>query len=146
MQKLPSKTPLSQAHPSHIQTLRTTAPQEHETTLCGHFTDIEVHDLVPRPELHVRHAHRPLVLLQRRLDEDHVELAIEVLKVIIHEITLQVHGGSGGLLDEVVLEFDELAELGVLLETIGQTHVADEVLRPLSCVDEMLAVVIVRVR
>lgn len=85
---IPSKTPLPQTHPPHIQPLGTTAPQKHETPLRRYLPDIQIHDLIPRPELHVRHAHRPLVFLQRRLDQDHVEFTVQVFEVVVHQVAL----------------------------------------------------------
>lgn len=85
---LPSKSPLPQTHPPHIQPLGTAAPQKHETPLGGHLAHVQVHDVVPGPELHVGGPHRPLVLLQGWFNEDDVELAVEVLQVVGGQVAL----------------------------------------------------------
>ncbi|CAN7950338.1 unnamed protein product, partial [Ixodes pacificus] len=128
-----------------VQAVRRAAPEEEEGARRGHLLDLQPHDLLPAPELCVGQAARALVLLQRRLDQDHVELALDGAEVERLQVALEVHGRRRRLPDQLVLEPDELLELGVLLEAVGQAHVADEVLRPLPGVHEVLAVVVVRV-
>lgn len=41
------EAPFTQAKPAHIQAIAATAPQEHETPVGRHFTDIQFHYLRP---------------------------------------------------------------------------------------------------
>lgn len=62
------EAPFPQTNASHVQTFAAAAPEEDEAALGGHFAHLEVHYVVPRPELRTCCAHRSLVLFQRWLD------------------------------------------------------------------------------
>lgn len=112
---------------------------------------LQIRDFVPIPERSLgsargQSASAAHVLLQRRLDQNHVELLSQRLQVERLQVGLQIHRRRGRLGDQFVLQTNQLAQLRIFLEAIGQPDVPDEVLRPLTGVDEVLAVVIVRIR
>lgn len=146
------EAPFAQAIPSHVQTLAAATPQEHEAPVRRHLTNVQRQDLVPRPELtrhHARHRNASsaaCILLQRRFDQHHVELGAQRLEVERLQIGLQVHRRRGRVRNQIIFESDQFAQLGILFEAIGQTDVADKVLRSLARVHKVLAVVVVRIR
>lgn len=142
----PPEAPLAQAEASHVQTVAAAAPEKNEAAIGSNLADVELHYLIPIPQLNVRRAASSLVLFERRLYEYNVKFAIELLQVVIKKVSLQIHGGRSCLRYQVVLQFYQLPQLGILLESVCQAHISDKILWSLTCVNEMLTVVIVRVR
>ena len=128
----PTKAPLLQALSPQIQTVRRAAPQKHEAPLRGDIFDVQAHDLVPAPELHVGHAAGSLVLFQRWLDQHDVELEIQIFQIERLEIAFQVHRRRGRLADQSVLQFDQLLEFRILFEAVLQADITYEVLWTLT--------------
>lgn len=120
-----TESPLPEAIPAHVQTLRAAAPEKHETAVRRQLSNVQCKNLVPGHELALRIARRGttacVILLQRRLNQDNVELCAERAgrQLLLLQIRVQVHRGRGALLDQVVLQLDEFAQLRVLHEPVG---------------------------
>ena len=84
------------------------------------------------------------VLLPRRVDEDHVELGAEGRQVEAAQVDLLEHRRRCARSNALVLGLDELLELRVLVEAVGEVGVADEVGRTLSRVHKVLREVVLR--
>lgn len=120
-----TESPLPEAIPAHVQTLRAAAPEKHEAAVRRQLSNVQCKNLVPGHELALRIARRGttacVILLQRRLNQDNIELCAERAgrQLLLLQIRVQVHRGRGALLDQVVLQLDEFAQLRVLHEPVG---------------------------
>ena len=54
---------------------------------AAYRSNVQCHYFLPLPELGVSHAVRPSILLQRRLDQNHVKLLSDGFQVEILQIT-----------------------------------------------------------
>ena len=70
----PPEPPVLETQPAQVESVGGPAPEEDEGPLCGQLGNVQGHDLVPVPELDIGHPAGSGVLLQGRLDQDHVEL------------------------------------------------------------------------
>ena len=52
--------------------------------------------------------------------DDCVKLAVELLEIIGFQVHLEVHGRMGRLRDEVILQSDQLLQLGILFKSAGE--------------------------
>jgi len=84
------------------------------------------------------------VLLPRRVDEDHVELGAEGRQVEAAQVDILEHRGRCACGDALVLGLDQLLELRVLIETVGEVGIADEVGWTLPRVHKVLREVVLR--
>lgn len=107
--------------------------------------DLQVQNLVPIPEVARRAARSTEILLQGRLDQNHIELHAQVFEVKRFKISFQIHRRCGCLRDQLVLQPNQLAQFRVFLESVRQSNIPYEVLWSLAGVDEMLAVIVVRI-
>ena len=107
--------------------------------------DVEGHNLVPVPELGVGHAVGATVLLQRRLNQYHVKLCVQLFEIILFKVTFKVHGRMCGPSYQLIFQANKLLQLGIFLKATEQPGVSDKVLWALPGVHKVLAVVVVRV-
>ena len=56
-----------------------------------------------------------------RTYDDCVKLAVELLEIIGFQVHLEVHRWMGCLRDEVILQSDQLLQLGVLFKPAGES-------------------------
>lgn len=59
---------------------------------------------------------------------------------------MQVHGGSGSFLNQLIFESNQFPQFRIFFEPIGQSHIPNEVLGTLAGVYKVLAVVVMRIR
>ena len=117
----PPEAPVLEAESAQVEAVTAAAPEKHKAPAGADLSDVQGHDLVPVPELGVRHPVCPTILLQGRLNDDRVELTVQLLQVVILQVRLQVHRGVGSPGYQVVLQSDQLLELRILFKPSSQT-------------------------
>merc|ERR1719500_116289 len=103
----PPESPSLQAQSSQVQAVRGPTPEKDKGSIGRHRSNVQRHYFLPLPELGVGNAVRPSILLQWRLDENHVKLLSDRFQVETLQITLEVHRRVRRLGNDLIFQPNE---------------------------------------